>query len=192
MIHADTQALEAGLEEIRRSPIDDGSVRMIVRRPDIDQREVLETARLDPQEGLVGDTWSTRECPRSDDGSPHPDMQLNIMNSRAIALFAQSQDRWALAGDQLYLDLDLSSENLPPGTRLELGDAVIEVTDQPHTGCSKFRERYGPEALRMVNSPMGRALNLRGICARVIRGGTIQRGDRVSKLPGDARNSRPI
>lgn len=185
LIHPDRNTLEAGLEEIRSSPADLGILHMIVGRPDIDQRVVLDVAELDLAKGLVGDSWSTRPCSRSQDGSPHPDMQLNIMNSRAIALFAQTRERWPLAGDQLYIDLDLSNENLPPRTRLVLGDAEIEVTDQPHTGCAKFRERYGREALQMVNSPIGRALNLRGICARVVRSGTIRIGDSVRKRQHD-------
>jgi MOSC domain-containing protein YiiM len=109
-------------------------------------------------------------------------MQLNIMNARSTALVAQGRDRWPLAGDQLYVDLDLSGRNLPPGTRLALGTAVIEVTAIPHTGCSKFVSRFGAEAMKFVNSPVGRELNLRGICARVVEPGTVRAGDRVTKL----------
>lgn len=185
MIHPDRSALEAGLEEIRRSPAESGTLDMIVIRPEIDQRVVLEVAELDRKEGVVGDSWSRRPSSRSKNGAPHPDTQLNIMNSRAIALIAGDRERWPLAGDQLYIDLDLSNENLPPGTRLVLGGAEIEVTAEPHTGCGKFRERYGGEALRMVNSPVGRALNLRGVCARVVRSGTIRVGDSVRKRPQD-------
>lgn len=180
--HLSMAELEAGLPEIRRSPRDGGPLRLIVRRPDVDQREVIEAAQLDPDQGLVGDNWKARGWRKSPDGSAHPDMQLNIMNARAADLVAQDPRRWALAGDQLYLDLDLSGDNLPPGTRLALGEAVIEVTAEPHTGCAKFVARFGKEAMQFVNSPVGRQLNLRGINARVIRGGTIRVGDVATKL----------
>lgn len=177
--------LEAQLDEVRQSPRDQGLLRLIVRRPEVDAREVLERAELDVALGLVGDNWSRRRSPRTPDGSPHPDMQLNLMNARAIAMFAGSADRWALAGDQLYVDLDLSAANLPPGTRLALGEAEIEITNQPHTGCAKFSKRFGVDAFRLVNSPVGRALNLRGVCARVIRSGTIRQGDAVVRIEPD-------
>jgi MOSC domain-containing protein YiiM len=122
---------------------------------------------LDHHDGLVGDTWRSRGSSRTEDGSSHPDMQLNIMNARAAQLVAGQEARWALAGDQLYVDLDLSEANLPPGTRLELGSAVIEITEQPHRGCAKFAERFGRDALRFVNSDTGRELRLRGVNAKV-------------------------
>lgn len=174
--------LDAGLDEIRRSPKDRGVLEMIVRRPQVEVREVLEEGELDPVEGLVGDTWRTRSSRRTPDGSPHPDMQLNIMNTRAIALVAQGKDRWPLAGDQLFIDLDLSAENLPPGTRLALGSAVIEITPQPHTGCKKFVARFGLDAMTWVNSPVGGELHLRGVNARVVRPGVIRVGDVATKL----------
>lgn len=175
--HLTLEELNAGLSEIVLSPRDRGEVRLIVRRPEIDAREMLQEAQLDVRTGLVGDTWSLRGSSRSPDGSPHPDMQLNIMNARIIALVAQSRDRWALAGDQLFIDLDLSEANLPPGTRLTIGSAIIEVTAQPHTACGKFAERFGVDATKFVNSPEGRRLHLRGINARVVQSGTIRVGD---------------
>ena len=156
---------------------------LIVRRPSIGEREVLDEGQLDIVEGLVGDTWRTRSSRRSKDGR-HPDMQLNIMNARVIALVAQDRERWHLAGDQLFMDLDLSAENLPPGTRLAVGSAVIEVTAQPHTGCEKFVSRFGLDAMKFVNSPLGRQLNLRGINARVLKPGTIRVRDVAKKLVG--------
>ncbi len=182
MEHRSTAALEAQLDDVRRSPLDDGTVELIVRRPAVGERDVVEVGEFDVGVGLVGDTWCERPSSRTSDRSPHPDMQLNIMNARAAACVAIEPDRWPLAGDQLYLDLDVSSANLPAGTRLALGTVVIEVTSQPHRGCAKFSERFGPDAVRFVNSPVGRELNLRGICARVIVGGTVRRGDRVSKV----------
>jgi hypothetical protein len=176
------EALEAGLEEIRRSPKDEGALELIVRRPRIDEREALEEGELNPVEGLVGDSWIKRGSSRTPDGSSHPDMQLNIMNARVIALVAQDKARWSLAGDQLFIDMDLSSENLPAGTRLAVGSAVIEVTAQPHTGCKKFVSRFGLDAMNFVNSPVGKRLHLRGINARVVQAGVIRVGHVVKKI----------
>ncbi len=180
--HLTIEELEAGLEEIRQSPKNGGEVKLIVRRPPENVREVLQEARLDLADGLVGDTWKIRGSSRTCDGSSHPDMQLNIMNARAIALVAQDPDRWQLAGDQLFIDIDLSDDNLPPGTHLTLGLAVIAVTDQPHTGCKKFVARFGTDAVKFVNSPVGRQLHLRGINARVVQPGVIRVGDLARKL----------
>ena len=180
--HLTMAELEAGLDTIRKSPKDEGVIAMIVRRPQVDAREVLEEGELDLVEGLVGDSWKVRASNRTPDGSPHPDMQLNVMNARVIALVAGEKGRWPLAGDQLFIDMDVSQENLPPGTRLALGSAVIEVTDQPHTGCKKFAARFGLDALKLVNSPVGRQLQLRGVNAKVAQPGVIRVGDLVKKL----------
>lgn len=181
--HLTTAQLEAGLDDIRRSPADAGALQLIVRRPRVNEREVLDEAQLDTVEGLVGDTWRFRGSSRmADKTQPHPDMQINVINARLIALVAQEAARWKLAGDQLYLDLDLSQKNLPPGTQLAIGTAVIEVTPQPHTGCGKFVERFGLDAMKFVNSPVGRELCLRGINARVVQSGTIRRGDIATKV----------
>ena len=180
--HLTREELEDGLAEIRRSPKEDGSLELIVRRPEVDEREELETAALSVEFGLVGDNWKTRGSSRTTDGFGHPEMQLNIMNSRAAALVARNRSRWKLAGDQLYLDMDLSSENLPPGTRLAIGSAIIEVTAIPHTGCRKFVSRFGLDAMKFVNSPEGRALNLRGINAKVVKEGKIALGDVAKKV----------
>jgi len=180
--HLSTEELEAGLDNIRQSPKDNGALEMLVRRPDSNEREVLDEGKLDLLEGLIGDNWKTRGSKRTQDGTSHPDMQLNIMNARVIALLAQEQERWPLAGDQLYIDMDLSAENLPAGTKLAFGEAIIEITDQPHTGCKKFAERFGQDAIKFVNSPIGKELHLRGVNARVIQTGTIQIGDIVRKI----------
>src|SRR5919112_1962888 len=184
--HLAAAGVEAGLVDIRRSPKDAGPLELIVRRPCVDEREVLAEGELHPSEGLVGDSWKERGSSRTADGSAHPEMQLNIINARAISLVAQGRERWPLAGDQLYLDLDLSRENLPAGTRLAVGDAIIEVTPQPHTGCKKFVARFGLEAMRFVNSGVGRELNLRGINARVIRPGVVRVGDLARKIQDDS------
>jgi hypothetical protein len=182
-VHLGTPDLEAGLDEIRQSPRDRGTLELIVRRPVVDGREVLNEVELSLSEGVVGDTWNVRGSGRTGDGSPHPDMQLNVINARLSRLVGgDDDDVRALSGDQLHLDLDLSTDNLPAGTRLAIGDAVIEITDQPHTGCAKFAARFGKEALRFVNVGVGKELRLRGINAKVVTPGTIRRGDPVTKL----------
>lgn len=181
--HLTREELEAGVGEIRRAPKDEGVLQLIVRRPKVDDREVLDEAQLSVEEGVVGDTWRLRSSSRMPDGGPHPHMQLNIISTRAIGLIARDRSRWALAGDQLFVDLDLAVENLPAWTKLQIGSAIVEVTDQPHTGCAKFVSRFGVEAMKFVNSALGRSLNLRGINARVVQPGTIRVGDPVRKLP---------
>lgn len=180
--HLTMEELEAGLAAIRQSPRDGGVLELIVRRPQTGMREVLPEGRLDLMDGLVGDNWKTRGSSQTGDGSAHRDMQLNVMNARAVALVAQRKDRWPLAGDQLFVDLDLSDANIPPGTRLRIGSTVIEVTAQPHTGCKNFVARFGLDAMKFVNSTVGRALHLRGINAKVVQPGTIRVGDIVTKM----------
>ena len=184
MKHLDTAELQAGLDHIRESPPDNGVVELIVRRPAVDEREVLAVGTLDMAAGLSGDTWQVRGSKSTADGSPHPAMQLTVMNSRAALLVAREPGRRMLAGDQLYVDLDLSPANLPAGTRLAVGSAVIEVTAQPHLGCAKFAARFGEDAWRFVNSRTGRGLRLRGLNARVVAPGTVRPGDAIRKLPG--------
>jgi len=180
--HLTRTQLEAGLDSIRQAPRDHGTIELIVRRPAVGQREVLDAGELDVVEGLIGDTWKSRRNPHTPDGLPNPESQVNIMSARAVALIAQDKSRWSLAGDQLFVDLNLALENLPPGTRLALGTAILEVSAEPHTGCGKFVERFGVDAMKFVNSPTGRALCLRGINARVVRTGVVRVGDRVRKV----------
>jgi hypothetical protein len=180
--HRTTADLEAALDGIRAAPADRGRVELVVRRPSPGEREVLAAGELHPVHGLVGDGWARRGSRRTPDGSAHPDMQLNVINARLSRFVAVDPERRALAGDQLHLDLDLSVANLPPGTRLALGTAVIEVTEIPHTGCAKFVERFGRDAMRFVNSPLGRDLRLRGLNAKVVQAGTVRPGDEVRKV----------
>lgn len=183
--HRTPEELEAFLPIVLATPKDAGTLELVVRRPTEGRREVLEEGELDTTVGLVGDSWSERGSSRTPDGRPHPDTQLNVMSAPMVAFLARDPDRRALAGDQLYLDLDLSRDNLPVGTRLVIGDpsvrgAVIEVTEPPHTGCAKFVERFGAEAMRFVNGREGRALRLRGLNARVVVPGRVRPGDAVT------------
>lgn len=173
--HLTRAELDAGLEAIRNSPKDNGTVELIVSRPQPGARVVLDDAQLDPASGMITDSWATRVA------APDPATQLTVMNARAIALIAQDRARWPLAGDQLFVDLDLADDNLPPGTQLEIGSAVIEVSVEPHTGCGKFVQRFGVDAMKFVNSSLGRQLHLRGINARVVRAGAVRVGDRARK-----------
>lgn len=175
MKHLTMDELRAGLDAIRQSPRDGGTVELIVRRPRLDEREVLAEGQLDTIQGLAGDYWYRRD-------PEHPEVQVTLINARLIALVAQEKKRWPLAGDQLYVDLDLSAENLPPGARLAVGTAVLEVSAVPHTGCDKFMARYGRDAVLFVNSPEGRALRLRGINTKVVQGGTVRLSDTVRKI----------
>lgn len=180
--HLTMQELEAALDHLRQAPKDDGILQLIVRRPQVDQREVVYEAELDPAGGLIGDDWIRRGSSKTPDGSAHPEMQINIMNARVTALVAQEKERWPLAGDQLYIDMDLSKENLPAGSRLAVGTAVLEVSPLPHTGCHKFVSRFGKDAMKFVNSPLGKELCLRGINAKVIQAGVIKVGHPARKI----------
>ena len=184
MTHRTPDELEASLAHVRDAPSDGGELRLIVRRPREDERETLDEGDLDLEVGLVGDDWLARGNPLREDGRAHPLAQLTIMNSRVLEVMAGPVARWPLAGDQLYVDLDLSEDNLPAGTRLSVGEALLEVTAKPHTGCSKFTQRFGLAAMRWVNSETGMRLRLRGVNSRVLRPGAIRVGDRVTKVDG--------
>jgi hypothetical protein len=186
--------LEAGLDQIHQSPVDCGTVQLIVCRPAVGERRVISEGELSLERGLIGDTWRERTNDSKHDAATDLEMQLTIMNSRAIGLICghphlghlptgegDIQDRWALAGDQFYVDLDLSQANLPPGTRLEIGCAVVEVSAVPHTGCKLFAQRYGTDAVKFVNSPVGKQLRLRGLNAKVVRPGKVRVGDVIRK-----------
>jgi len=176
-----TAELEQGLDNILASPKDDGVLELIVKRPAVDQRESVAEAKLDIEQGLVGDNWKERGSRHMPDGAADPEMQLNIMNTRVASLVADDPSRRELAGDQLYLDMDLSSDNLPPGTQLSIGDAIVEITEPPHTGCKKFAKRFGKDAVVFVNAGMGKKLSFRGICAKVVQSGDIRTGDVARK-----------
>ena len=182
--HRTAEELEAGLADVLGSPSAEGTVELIVRRPAEGERELLDEATLDLVDGLVGDMWRWRGSSRTADGSANPNAQVTITNVRFIGLVAGTPERRALAGDQLYVDFDLSVENLPAGSRVAVGSAVLEVTADPHTGCAKFRARFGADALRFVNGKPHRGLRLRGVNCRVVQPGTVSLGDAVRKLDG--------
>ncbi|HEX6114992.1 MAG TPA: MOSC domain-containing protein [Geminicoccaceae bacterium] len=180
--HLALAELEDGLAEIRRSPKDRGVLRAIVIRPETDARASLQQCELSPELGVHGDKWANGCSMSLPDGRPHPDVQVTLMNARTIALIAQEEARWPLAGDNLFVDLDLGVDNLPPGTRLAVGSALLEITEVPHKGCSKFAARFGVDATRFVNSREGLRLHLRGIYARIVERGMVAVGDPVEKL----------
>jgi MOSC domain-containing protein YiiM len=183
MEHLSQQRLMAGLDRIRDAPPDGGRLVLIVRRPTTEEREVLAEAVLSPETGLAGDNWLARGSSRTPDGSADPDKQITVMNARVAELVAGGTERMALCGDQLYLDLDLSVENLPAGSLLAVGQVVLRVSEAPHTGCAKFVERFGGEAMRFVNGRIGRQLRMRGVNTRVVIPGTVRLGDLAAKVP---------
>ena len=168
------EQFEARWAETERSPVDDGAVELIVRRPAADQREELQSATFTAEAGLSGDDWLRR--------SADPDAQITLMNSRVIQLVAGDKSRWALAGDQLFVDLDISQGNLPPGTRLQLGEVVMEISPLPHTGCTKFARRFGGSARKWVMTDEGQRERRRGVYARVVKDGVIKVGDSIRKM----------
>ena len=168
---------------VRDAPRDEGRLELIVRRPAVDERERLGEARLDPAAGLVGDGWLARGSRSTPDGSADPACQVTLISTRVLAANEPDRERWPLAGDQLYVDFDLAVEALPPGRRIAIGSAVLEISDKPHTGCAKFSARFGSDALRWINSPDGRAHRMRGVNARVVASGTIREGDPIRTLP---------
>jgi hypothetical protein len=179
--HLNADELMAGLPGILESPADSGTVDMIVRRPGIDEREIVDSCELSLEDGLGGDNWKTRGSLKRIPRPPSLENQLTLMNSRAIGLIAGPRDRWPLAGDQFFVDLDLGDDNAPPGTQLRIGTAIVEVTGMPHLGCKKFVQRFGKDAMEYVNSETGRNHNLRGVNAKVVRGGTVTTGDTIHK-----------
>jgi MOSC domain-containing protein YiiM len=168
--------LDAHLDHVRAAPRDAARIELIVLRTSVGERALVEQAELDVERGVVGDRWLTSRSRHTPNGAPHPDQQLTLMSVRSAAAIAE-RDRWALAGDQIYVDLDLSQEALPIGTQLVLGDALVEISALPHLGCAKFTERFGSDATKWVNSDVGKALRLRGVNARIIRSGLVRRGD---------------
>jgi hypothetical protein len=176
--------LESCLDHLRAAPTDVGTLTLVVRRPARLAREVLEEATIDEADGLVGDSWLSRATSRALATGRHFDAQVTVMSSRMVGLLGDTDEERAWAGDQLYVDLDLSHDNLPAGSRIAVGDdVVLEVTAKPHAGCQKFLTRFGADAVAFVNSEEGRRLRLRGLNARVVRGGQVRVGADVCRRP---------
>lgn len=182
MRHLDTAAIEAGLAHVLDSPRDHGRLEMLVVRPAEGQRRTPVEARCTVAAGVEGDDWVRRGSRHTADGGPNPDQQITMMNARYLDLIAGGRDRWPLAGDQLVVDLDLGEEALGPGDRLRVGQVLVEVTPHPHNGCDKFRDRFGLDAVRFANSPVGRRHHLRGIHVRVVEEGVVRVGDRIERV----------
>ena len=191
MEHLSRERLAAGLGQIRDSPTNRGRVVLLVRRPAVEQRDLPAEAMLGREAGLEGDNWLARGSKSTPDGSADPQRQVTVMNARVAELVADGTDRMPLAGDQVYVDLDLSHDNLPAGSLLAVGQVVLEVSEAPHLGCAKFIERFGTEAMRFVNSRTGRRLRLRGMNARVVVPGIVRLGDLATKVPARLAASAP-
>lgn len=171
-----------GWATLEASPTDTGTVEMIVRRPETEKRETVDSVEVNTTDGVVGDNWLARGSSSTPDGSAHPEAQITLMNTKVVQLIAQDQSRWDLAGDQFFVDFDLSMDNLPAGSQIKIGTAILEISEKPHTGCAKFAKRYGAPARKFVMTDDGKKARLRGVNAKVIQNGTVKQGDTIQKL----------
>ena len=181
--HLTAEDIEAHLDYVMDAPADRGRLEAIVVRPASDQRALREAVYLSPEGGLEGDRWAATAAQSvPGDGKDPRAQQVSLMNARLLRLIAADDERMALAGDNLIVDLDLSQANLPAGQKLAIGEVVIQISDQPHTGCGKFAQRFGPDAVRFINAAERKPLRLRGVYARVLEAGTIHTGDAIHKI----------
>ena len=182
MAYQTAEQLEAGMGRVLDAPKDQGPVWLVVRRPGRGEREILSEGQLDTEQGLIGDDWVKRPGMHRETPSPHA--QVTVMNARAAELVSGDPEpaTWAQSGDQLYIDLDISEANMPAGTRIEIGQAVLEVQAEPHTGCVQFRSWWGPDALRHFSTTEGLSLRMRGANTRVVRSGRVRPGDTARKV----------
>lgn len=176
------EQLKTQLNHIQASPNDTGSVLLIVRRPTTEEREIIAQGRLIPSVGLEGDNWRERGSTSMPDGSANPEAEITLMNARVIQALTQDETRWALAGDQFFVDFDLSEENIPAGSQLAMGSAILEVSPLPHNGCKKFSERFGVDALKFISMAENKPLRMRGINAKIIQAGDVKQGDLIRKV----------
>jgi hypothetical protein len=172
--HRSLVEIIAGFEALPPPPKDRGRLSLIVRRYPDGHREILSSTRLTPEEGVPGDGWNRRP-PRKIDA------QLAVIRIDIAELLAGEQSV-TLVGDQLFVDLNISSENLPTGTRLRVGNAEVEMTPEPHNGCLKFKDRFGQEALDFVNAKATRDQNRRGVYWKVVKAGEITDGCPIEVL----------
>lgn len=177
-----TEEVEAGVENIKESPKNNGVLQLIVRRPETETREIISTGKINFENGLEGDNWKPRGSRHTPDNSADPEAQITLMNSRVIDLLANDKENWQLAGDQLFVNMDLSIENLPPLSQIQMGSAILEISAKPHTGCKKFSGRFGIEALVFISTPLGKSLRMRGVNAKVIQAGEIHVGDVIRRV----------
>ncbi len=180
--HFTLEDLYTKLEHIQQSPKDSGRVELIVRRPTTEEREVTTQGRLIPSAGLEGDNWRARGSTSMPDGSANPEAEITLMNTRVIQALTQDETRWSLAGDQFFVDFDLSEENIPAGSRLVIGSAIVEVSPLPHNGCKKFSARFGVDALKFISMAENKPLRMRGINAKIIQAGEVKQGDLIRKV----------
>ena len=180
--HLTLAELQTQLPAILDSPKDEGVLRGIVIRPGPGERRDADSCEISLAGGVHGDHWAKGCWKSTAAGLPHPDVQICIMNARCIAVIAQERENWLPAGDNFFTDMDLTPDNMPPGQRLAVGSAIIEITDTAHNGCASFIARYGRDACLFVNTGEGKRLRLRGIYARVVQDGRVSIGDRVSKF----------
>lgn len=184
--HLTTQEIEAGLPDVHASPKDHGELVAIFTRPAVGERRELQATEITAECGIPDDHWS-KGCWKSlENGAPDPDVQISLMSSRFINLIASSRENWGLSGNNIFVDLDLTPENLPIGQKLKVGAAELVITAVPYTGCAKFIERYGRDACVYVNRGLGRDMRLRGVYGRVVKDGYIKVGDKVTKLPASS------
>jgi len=177
-----TDEIVGGMPHVTASPADGGKLELIIVRPAEGERVLPGSVRVSPEQGVEGDKWVRSRGHDTPDGGPDPRTQVTLMNARILRLISGEEGRMPLAGDNLIVDLDLSDENMAPGQRLSVGEAVLEVTEVPHNGCRAFLDRYGTDVVKFVNSPEGKRLHLRGLHAKVITAGVVSVGDEVRKV----------
>ena len=179
------KGLDKPINYNQSSPRDNGVVKLLVIRPETHVRTLPNAVVVSVEQGVVGDKWEAECTIKLENGKSNPDLQIAIINTKVIKEIAQSDfdmDRLALAGDNIYADLNLCEENMPVGQQIQIGNTLLEVTPFPHFGCKKFSERYSVEDLKVVNSTAGKPQHLRGIYVKVIKNGSISIGESIKKI----------
>jgi hypothetical protein len=159
------------------APRDSGRIVQLCVRPDVNKRAFPEVLELCPRRGAIGDRWEWRTWMHLPDGSPDPRVQLALMDHRILAFLQDLTGCSHHPGDTCLLDLDLHADRLPAGSRLQIGSAVLEISDVENDACGKFATHYGAEVFSWIRAPANRARRLRGAFARVVQGGLVRNGD---------------